>query len=202
MQLLLVRHAEPLAVSDEVGGADPDLSSRGHEQAEALAAWATAASGEKIVEVSVSAMRRARQTVAPAAAALRLEPVVDPDLAEFDVGRSSYRPVHERIGSQDPDWLRIVEGHLPDFVDAEAFAARVLGAFERIVERHREAGRESVLVVCHAGVINQYLAVHLGLARPLTFPLDYVGLSRVLVSRSGRVRVRSVNETGHVAGLL
>ncbi|HEY2224372.1 histidine phosphatase family protein [Actinomycetospora sp.] len=202
MQLLLVRHGEPLAVSAQAGGADPELSPQGHTQAEALGAWAADLTGEKVVEVVVSGMRRAQQTAAPAAGALGLDPVVDPDLAEFDVGRPSYQPVHARLGSDDPDWQRITEGYLPDFVDAEAFTARVRGAFGRIVGRHRDAGRESVLVVCHAGVINTYLALQLGLDRPLTFPLDHAGLSRVLVSRGGRVRVRSVNETGHVAGAL
>lgn len=201
MQLLLVRHGEPLAVSDQAGGADPALSPQGHAQAAALGAWA-AAGGEEIVEVVVSEMRRAQETAAPAARALGLDVVVDPELAEFDVGRPSYQPVHARLGSDDPDWRRISEGWFPEFVDAEAFTARVKGAFGRIVERHHEAGRDSVLVVCHAGVINTFLAGELGLARPLTFPLDHGGLTRVLVSRTGRVRVRSVNETGHVAGIL
>jgi broad specificity phosphatase PhoE len=201
MQLLLVRHGEPLAVSDQAGGADPALSPQGHEQAAALAAW-VAAGGEDIVEVVVSGMRRAQETAAPAARALGRDVVVDPELAEFDVGRSSYQPVHARVGSDDPEWRRISEGWFPEFVDAEAFTARVTGAVGRIVERHRDAGRASVLVVCHAGVINTFLAGELGLARPLTFPLDHGGLSRVLVSRTGRVRVRSVNETGHVADVL
>ncbi len=214
MQLLLVRHGEPLAVSGQAGGADPALSPQGHQQAAALGEWAAAADGEKIVEVVASGMRRAQETAAPAAHALGLEPVVDPDLAEFDVGRSSYRPVHERVGSDDPEWRRISEGWFPEFVDAEAFTARVRDAFGRIVARRqdaqrsgagpseKESGRESVLVVCHAGVINTYLTGELGIDRPLYFPLDHAGLSRVLVSRSGRVRVRSVNETGHVREVL
>ncbi|MDT7743676.1 MAG: 2,3-bisphosphoglycerate-dependent phosphoglycerate mutase [Actinomycetota bacterium] len=201
MQLLLVRHGEPLAVSDQAGGADPELSPQGHEQAAALEAW-VAAAGEEIVEVVVSGMRRAQETAIPAARTLGLDVLVDPELAEFDVGRPDYQPVHARLGSDDPDWRRISEGWFPEFVDAEAFTARVKGAFGRIVDRHREAGRDSVLVVCHAGVINTFLAGELGLARPLTFPLDHGGLSRVLVSRTGRVRVRSVNETGHVAEVL
>jgi broad specificity phosphatase PhoE len=201
MQLLLVRHGEPLAVSDQPGGADPVLSPQGRVQSAALAAW-VAAGGEQIVEVVVSGMRRAQETAAPAARALGLDVVVDPELAEFDVGRPDYQPVHARLGSDDPDWRRISEGWFPEFVDAEAFTARVKGAFGRIVDRHRDAGRDSVLVVCHAGVINTFLAGELGLARPLTFPLDHGGVSRVLVSRTGRVRVRSVNETGHVADVL
>ena len=105
-----------------------------------------------------------------------------------------------RPGSGDPEWQRLVDGFLPTWVDAEAFTARVRTAVDRIVARH--AGRDSVLVVCHAGVINTVLAVTLGTDRALPFPLQHAGLSRLLVSRDGGRRVRSVNETGHVAELL
>src|SRR4051812_35544449 len=98
MQLLLVRHAEPLA-ADAVGGrgADPTLSPRGHQEAQALGRWvAGAPHRDAIVEVVVSPMRRAAETAAPAADHLGLAPVVVDDLAEFDRDRATYRPVHER----------------------------------------------------------------------------------------------------------
>ncbi|GLZ53890.1 histidine phosphatase family protein [Actinomycetospora sp. NBRC 106378] len=204
MQLILARHAEPEAAEAGPDGApaDPELSSRGRVQASALGWWAANNTSEKITEIVVSGMRRAQETAQPVADALGLTPVVETDLAEFDLGRSSYTPVHQRIDSDDPDWERIKEGFLPEFVDVGAFTARVRGAFDRILARHADAGRESVLVVCHAGTINMFLALELALARPLTFPLDHAGLSRVLVSRSGTRKVRSVNETGHVADLL
>ncbi|MFC5062490.1 histidine phosphatase family protein [Actinomycetospora atypica] len=204
MQLLLVRHGEPLSADAGPDGApaDPGLSSKGRVQASALGWWAANHTDEKVLEVVVSGMRRAQETAAPVTDALELTATVDPDLAEFDSGQASYRPVHERLGSDDPEWTRIQEGFLPEYVDVGAFTTRIRGAFDRIVERHRDTGRESVMVVCHAGVINTFLALELGLARPLTFPLDHVGISRVLISRSGRVRVRSVNETGHVGDLL
>lgn len=215
MQLILVRHGEPVAATAAPGegGADPELSARGRAQASAVGWWAANASDrDGVVEVVTSPMRRARETAAPAADALGLDPVVDADLAEFDVDRAEYKPVHERLGSGDPDWERLVEGFLPEYVDAAAFLARTGTAVDRVVARAHErvavssdpgtASRSSVLVVCHAGVINTLLATELGLARPLTFPLDHGGLTRVLVSRGGRRRVRSVNETGHVADLL
>jgi 2,3-bisphosphoglycerate-dependent phosphoglycerate mutase len=71
---------------------------------------------------------------------------------------------------------------------------------EQIVAAH--PGRETAVVVAHAGVINIWLARLLELARPLVFPLDYTGITRVLAGRDGRRVVRSVNETGHVADLL
>lgn len=202
MQLLMARHGEPLAATAEpgTGGADPGLSPRGLDQAKALAGWVLAErAASELAEVVTSPMRRARETAAPVLDGLALVPTVDDDLVEFDRGRDRYRPVHERH-DDDPEWQRIRAGHYPSFVDGDAFRGRVAAAMEAVTARH--AGRASVLVVCHAGVINTYLAAVLGLERPLTFPLDHGGVSRVLVSRSGERRVRSVNETQHVAGLL
>ena len=202
-QLLLVRHGEPLAATVEPGttaGADPALSGRGHTQARRLADW-LAGSGDLagIAEVAVSPMRRAQETAAPVVELLAAPVTATEDLAEFDRGRPSYRPVHER-DDDDPEWQRIREGRYPDFVDAAAFRDRVCSALDAVAARH--AGRASVLVVCHAGVINTYLTTVLGLELPLVFPLDHASVSRVLVSGSGRRRVRSVNETQHVADLL
>ncbi len=204
-QLLLVRHGEPVAATVDTTvasvpgtpGADPDLSARGHAQAQALATWiATSPDAAAIAEVVVSPMRRARQTASPALRVLGGEPTQDDDLAEFDRGQPTYRPVHER-DDDDAEWQRIRRGVFPSFVDGPAFTARVLGAVRAVAARH--SGRASVLVVCHAGVINTYLASVLGLQRPLTFPLDHTSVSRVLVSRTGERRVWSVNETQHVA---
>jgi probable phosphoglycerate mutase len=63
-------------------------------------------------------------------------------------------------------------------------------------------GRATAAVVAHAGTIDVWLARLLGIARPLAFPLDHTGITRVLAGRDGRRVVRSVNETAHVADLL
>lgn len=204
MQLILVRHGEPWAAEAPADGlgADPALSELGHVQARRLADWAGSVAGETdtIAEVVVSPMRRARETAEPVEQALGLAATVGDDLAEYDLGHAVYRPVRELEASGDPEWDRVRAGWFPTFVDAGAFTARVRRGIDAVVARHR--GRASALVVCHAGVINTYLAGVLGLERPLTFPLDHVSLTRVLVSRDGAARVRSVNETGHVAGML
>jgi 2,3-bisphosphoglycerate-dependent phosphoglycerate mutase len=206
-QLVLVRHAEPLAASVEPGapdagaGADPGLSDRGQEQADRFAAWlaATPERGE-VAEIVTSTMRRARETAVPAVRLLGApEPMAVEDLCEFDRGRASYRPVHQR-DEADEDWQSIKAGRFPAYVDGPAFTSRVVGALDAVAARH--GPRATAVVVCHAGVVNTYLAAVLGLERPLTFPLHHTSVSRVLVSRSGARRVSSVNETQHVAGML
>lgn len=208
MQLILVRHGEPLAAEVARGsresdlGADPGLSETGHAQAGRLASWVAARVGEgreDVAEVVVSPMTRARETAEPVAAALGVEVSVAEDLAEYDRGHHVYRPVHQLVGSGDPDWERIRAGWFPSFVDVEAFTARVRRGLDDVAGRH--GGRSSALVVCHAGVINIYLQGLLGLEAPLTFPLDHTSVTRVLVPHGGPGRVRSVNETQHLGDL-
>jgi probable phosphoglycerate mutase len=145
-------------------------------------------------------MARARDTAAPLAAALGVPPTVVEDLREYDAEVAHYVPVHE-MAQLDPDaWDRIRSGLLPAYVDVPAFTARVTGALERVVAAHE--GRATAVVVAHAGVINTWLAHLLGIARPLVFPLDYAGVTRVIAARDGRRSVRTVNEIAHVADLL
>jgi 2,3-bisphosphoglycerate-dependent phosphoglycerate mutase len=88
----------------------------------------------------------------------------------------------------------------PAYVDVPAFTARVTSALERVAAAHE--GRATAVVVAHAGVINTWLAHLLGIARPLAFPLDDAGITRVSAARDGRRSVRTVNEIAHVADLL
>lgn len=54
----------------------------------------------------------------------------------------------------------------------------------------------------HGGVINALLHEILGTARPLSFPIDYASLTRLLYSRSGQATVATVNAAEHVWDLL
>ncbi|WP_224386528.1 histidine phosphatase family protein [Pseudonocardia sp. ICBG1293] len=198
MHLLLVRHALPEAVEHDDGThADPGLAPQGGDQAARLVA---ALAGSPVDALYTSTMRRAVQTAEPLARDRGITPVVRPELREYDAERSSYVPV-DRMAAADPGaWERMRAGHLPDHVDGAAFRGRVRAAVEEIVGAH--PGRASVVVVAHAGVVNAYLAEVLGIARDLPFPLDYVGISRVVCARDGMRKVRSVNESAHVADLL
>lgn len=197
MQLILVRHALPERVEGTDGGAaDPALTELGERQARRL----VVAVGPDVAALYSSPMARARATAAPLAAALGTAPRIVDDLREYDADSARYVPVHEMPVADPAGWRRIVAGLLPAGVDVPAFTARVSAALEGIAAAH--PGRESVVVVAHAGVLNTWLAHLLGIGRPLAFPLDYTGISRVLALRDGRRLVRSVNEIAHVADLL
>lgn len=196
MQLVLVRHALPALVQGSDGPADPPLTELGERQAQRL----VDALGQDVAALYASPLARARGTAAPLAAGLGVEPVIDPDLREYDSDAAHYVPVHEMARIDPAAWQRMLDGKLPAYVDVAAFTARVDAALERIVAAH--PGRSTAVVVAHAGVVNSWLAHLLGIGRPLAFPLDYAGITRVLAGRDGRRVVRTVNEIAHVADLL
>jgi probable phosphoglycerate mutase len=59
-----------------------------------------------------------------------------------------------------------------------------------------------VAVFSHGGVINVVLHELLGTKRLLSFPIDYVSITRLLYARSGFGTVAAVNSTEHVWDLL
>jgi probable phosphoglycerate mutase len=198
MELLLIRHAEPVRIaSGEVAGpADPGLTERGAEQAERLAAWLAA---EPIDVVVTSPLRRARETAAPLAGALGIEPVIDPGVSEYDADSDEYIPIEELRAAKDDRWFATIEGRWDDAggVNPLEFQQSVVPALDAIAAG---APGARVAVVCHGGVINVYLAHVLGLATPLWFHPEYTSTSRVLVSRGGQRSVSSVNELAHLVG--
>ncbi|MFF2111925.1 histidine phosphatase family protein [Rhodococcus koreensis] len=197
MQLLLIRHALPELVTTSDGRADPALTEEGHAQAKRLPA---ALAPYRIARIVSSPQRRALETAAPVAEALNLPVTEYVGLAEYDYDLDHYIPFHEAEARAPEAYARIRAGEFPKSVDADAFRTRVFESLGRIVE---ESGHEdTVAVFAHGGVINVFLQELLGLDRPLVFPIEYVSVTRVLVSRSGERRVASVNETGHVRDML
>ena len=199
MEIVLVRHALPVRIdaTSDGGPADPGLAPLGVEQAGRLL---QALAGDEVDAVYTSPAARARETAAPLAAALGLEPVVEPGIAEFDSGDPSYVPVEELRAAGDPRWERLVRGDLYSTgVDPVAFRTRVVEAVERVVARH--PGGRAVLFT-HAGACNAYLGSLLGQTRTIWFAPAYCSLSRVGAARDGRRGVVSLNETGHVRDLL
>jgi probable phosphoglycerate mutase len=193
MELLLIRHAEPIRIVDAEGPADPHLHERGVGQAARLAEWLAV---EELHAVWSSPMRRAQETASPLAAAQGLPVLVDEELAEFDREATSYIPLEELKAARDERYLALVEGRIEDFdVDPAAFEAGVVGAIERVIERHP---RQKVAVVCHGGVINAYMAHILGIERMLFFNPHYTSVSRVLAASTGQRSVLTLNETAHL----
>lgn len=199
MELLFVRHALPERVEgvEGDGPADPPLAPRGWEQARAVAGWLAE---EKMDGIIAGPSRRARETAQPLAERLGLDPVVDQDLAEFDVGASYYVPVEELKALGDERWEAFARGdfYTPD-VDPVAFRNRIVGRIEEIVAANPG---QRLAVFTNAGIICAYTGHILRQPTPLWFGPAYTSITRVAAARDGRRGVISLNETGHVRDLL
>ena len=194
MEIVLVRHGLPLRVELETGIADPELAAEGHEQAEKMAAYLGV---EDVEAVYVSPLRRAIETARPLCKVLGLEAVVSEGVAEFDRNSREYVPVEELRATNDPRWEKLLRGEW-DGVDEDPslFKARVVATVEDMIARH-PGGR--VVVVCHGGVINQYLAHVLGIETHVGFFYPkYTSIHRVMAARSGQRSIVSINEASHL----
>lgn len=194
MEIVFVRHGLPLRVELETGIADPELAAEGHEQAAKMAAYLGV---EDVEAVYVSPLRRALETARPLCKVLGLGAVVSEGVAEFDRNSREYVPVEELRATNDPRWEKLLRGEW-DGVDEDPsiFKARVVATVEDMIARH-PGGR--VVVVCHGGVINQYLAHVLGIETHVGFFYPkYTSIHRVMAARSGQRSIVSINEASHL----
>ncbi|MGQ0805720.1 MAG: histidine phosphatase family protein [Actinomycetota bacterium] len=200
MDLLLIRHAEPVRIAPGEGGGgpvDPDLTARGRDEAERLAAWLAT---EDIDAVISSPLRRARQTAGPVARALGLDVEVDSDVIEYDANADHYIPAEELKRERDARWQAMLDGRWEDFGGEapDQFRGRIVPCLDGIIRRF-PGGR--VVVVCHGGVINVYVGALLGLDRLLWFEPGYTSITRVAAARSGQRSLVTLNETAHLLGV-
>jgi len=143
------------------GSSDVGITAVGEKQAAALAAWAAASRPEAVV---CSPMRRCRETAAPAAAALGVEPTVVDDLHEMHFGLAEGRTLAE----VERDHPGTVEAFRSDPV-AHAFeGSEPPGAVARRVAtalRELATGRPGthLLVVAHNTAMRLALCLLLGI---------------------------------------
>jgi probable phosphoglycerate mutase len=203
--ILLVRHGESVPARPDVpfplvgGHGDPELDPRGEEQAERIGERLSRPRfGEKISAVYVTNLRRTAQTAAPLAAALSMEPQVEPDLREVFLGEwegGLYRikimeggPIARRL-LEEGRW-DVIPGGEPD----ERFIGRIRAAIGRIASAHPD---EMVAAFTHGGVIGRIMAEATG-ASPLAFAGAANGSISELIVMSDRWAVRSYNDTAHL----
>jgi len=196
VELLLIRHAEPVRIGPgtAAGPADPHLTERGRAQADRLAAWLAA---EPIDAVLSSPLRRARDTAEPVGRALGVDVEVVDNLMEYDARSDFYIPVEELRETRDHHWTAMIEGRWDELggEPPDQFRARIVPCVDAIIERFPGG---TVAAVCHGGVINVYLAALLGLDRHLWFHPEYTSISRVAAARTGERSVVTLNETAHL----
>ena len=156
--LTLVRHGETSANVQKVwhGSIDTPLTERGRAQAARVARHLGESLG-RAAGLYASPLLRARETAAPIARSLGLEPRLDPDLREYDIGRWEGRSFAELYRSE-----RFFE-HIqrdPDFAphggeSPRQVTERLAGALRRIAASH--PGERAVVIV-HGGSFSMALA--------------------------------------------
>lgn len=194
MDLLLIRHAQPVRIENVSGPADPDLTELGHRQAAAAATWL--AKELQLDALYSSPLARAVQTAAPFEAEFGLPATVVDGVQEYDAADASYVPM-EHIRADRAAWRSFVQRQVER--DYGAFTATVTAALEGVIEQHRG---QTVGVVCHGGVINVWASTVIGLERPtMFFSPEYTSVNRFKAASTGQRAVVSLNETAHLRSL-
>jgi probable phosphoglycerate mutase len=164
MEIVFVRHGEPEWSRDGLTVDDPRLTDRGLRQAELLA---ERLADERFDQLLVSPLRRARETMAPVADRLRIEPTVADWLAEIRNPQWEGTPAENverifaetRVRPADQHW----EG-LPGGESFRDFHERVTRGLDSLLADHDSerlpgdpplwrlsAPERRVLVVAHGG---------------------------------------------------
>jgi probable phosphoglycerate mutase len=206
-EILLVRHGEsaPANPSEPFpmveGHSDPPLDPVGHRQAQQVAARILA-SGEHVAAIYVTTLQRTHQTAAPLARALEIEPQVERDLREVNLGEWEGGGLFRKhVSEGHPVALEMASTGrwdvIPGAEKSEALEARVRSGIRRIAERHPD---QTVVVVAHGGVIGQVLAIATG-GRSFAFSgADNASISHLVIAGE-RWIVRRFNDTGHLTSM-
>jgi broad specificity phosphatase PhoE len=199
--LVLVRHGETEANVQQVwqGSLDAPLTPRGQQQVRATAYYMTELANRYPIDMFyVSPLARAQSTASAIAQMIGLQPLIDPDLREFDLGDWEGRSFLELKEKEnlwerwrvDP-WFAPPNGESPG-----SFNRRAVAAFEHLADLHPE---QTLLAVTHGGLISNTLATWFG-----TGPADWrrwephnCAIS-ILKSEAGKWQALMVNSIGHL----
>ncbi len=197
-RLFLLRHGQTAwnAETRIQGQLDIPLDATGLWQAERVA---LALQAEGIQALYSSDLRRAGQTAAPLAAAIKLDVQMDAALRERGFGHfegSTYAEIEARWPEDTLRW-RLRE---PDFRPGggealQAFYDRSVQAVQALAERH--AG-QTLAVVAHGGVLDclYRAACHIDLRAPRTWQVANATINRLLWTPEGFSLV-GWNDTSH-----
>ncbi|HSA11610.1 MAG TPA: histidine phosphatase family protein [Candidatus Paceibacterota bacterium] len=184
---MLIRHGEVESRYQGIFGGriDMELSPRGHEQADALAAYLRR---QPLSAIYASPMKRVQQTLAPLLVNGTPRPVILPDLREADFGDwtgLAWADVEAKFGVSAFAWLEQLDcDGIANAECADTLRDRVEPCLRQILDTH--PGQE-VAVFCHGGIIRVLLSIMLRwpLARMAAFEIEYASVTRVLALPEG-----------------
>ncbi|WP_202973255.1 bifunctional RNase H/acid phosphatase [Corynebacterium heidelbergense] len=203
-QLLLLRHGEnPLSVEGRFAGvSNPELTERGHRQAELAGAYL--AKRFAVDAIVASPMIRARQTAEHVARACAIPPASidsDPDLREIDFGRweaKTFREVREQHAEEFTAMMADPSQAPHGGESVDALYRRVTQAMARIAADH--AGR-TVAVVTHMMPIKSMVRCCLG-SDASVYRRTHLDLASLTVVRlAGRPTLMLMNDAHYLEDL-
>jgi probable phosphoglycerate mutase len=199
---VLLRHGEtPLTPSKRFsgsGGTDPELSEKGHWQAQ-RAADAFAARGT-IQAVVSSPLTRCRQTAAAVATRLGLDVHIDDGMRETDFGAwegLTFGEVKDRYPAELDAWLASPKVAPPGGESFASVSRRVAAARDKLLAHY--AGR-TVLVVTHVTPVKTLVRLALGAPPESLFRMELsaAAVSAVAYYSDGNASLRLLNDTSHL----
>tara|TARA_B100000405_G_C16691289_1_gene412935 strand:+ start:349 stop:801 length:453 start_codon:yes stop_codon:yes gene_type:complete len=143
-------------------------------------------------------MQRTQQTVAPLAALLGQEVVIEKDLREIGLGEWEGGLLRQKAAENHPIYQQMLLEQrwdvIPGAESNQEFGSRCMNALDRIVERHPG---ELVLCTVHGGVIGSILA-QIASSSPFAFGgADNCSISQIVQSE-GDWLIRRFNDSSHL----
>ena len=204
-EVILVRHGqqqfpEPGSTKDFSAWIDPPLSKVGLRQAEAVGRHLSL---RPVTAVYSSRLARANVTGQAIAEHHGLDVVVDDRLREIEMFRDMPDGTRNPMEAFGPEQMARAQEEFvatrrwsayPGTETAAELRGRVVAAVESVIATHPG---EVVVVACHGGVINAYLADMLGLEEDMFFRPAHASVHRVAFLGARRV-VGALNEISHL----
>lgn len=202
-ELIFVRHGEqhiPNIRTGPVGDTfDPPLSDRGERQARAVGERLSA---DRVDVVYASPLKRALETGRQIARHHRLEPIVVNDLCEIEVFREMPpdRSAVEYFGegllaAMRERMLREKKWDVYPLSESSfEFRKRTVNAVEAIIAENEG---KRVVIACHGGVINSYVAHIIGVDYDMFFRPAHCSMHIVFAGQGVRA-LQSLNDVHHL----
>lgn len=204
MRLLLIRHGQTRGnVLQHLQGDDDPLTDLGRNQAQVTGRYL--ARHESITHLYASPLARAFETASIIGNAIRHEPMVEPGLAELNIGIAAGTPFQAwaEANPQHIDRARDPVSRM-DFLweggeSGHAFRDRVFAAWDHIVNEH--LGSDHVVAaVSHGGALGWIAARIQGLPTD-TWPASSfrnLSISEIDIDRHGETTVVEWNRVTHL----
>jgi probable phosphoglycerate mutase len=198
-RLYLIRHAQSHGnTGEDLTTGDPDITQVGEEQARRLGERMKRA---RLDAIYASPMRRTQQTALAIAEATGLEVIPRADLVEVSMGQADY-DIRVLPPEQQGEIARRImeEGTWDAFPNGEGSRAarqRVKRAMDEIVAAN--PGKR-VAVVTHAGFIQTYVSIVLGVPQDYVFYPFNASITSIRAKGDRRVIWR-LNDVSHLDGM-